>query len=170
MSRDGDISSGGFSLVEVTIAMGIFAFVVVAILGLYPVGLKMRSDSALETRATMIATELISSIKAAPSLTNVIFRATPATNMSTAVNLATTPIVFGYTGFASGPVKVVGLGASANVWTNDYHGDAQIQTLARVVVQTNYLSRTGLHQVTIEVRPPQTNARPVSFSTLLFQP
>jgi hypothetical protein len=65
---------------------------------------------------------------------------------------------------------VVGLGAIANVWTNDYHGDAQIQTLARVVVQTNYLSRTGLHQVTIEVRPPQTNARPVSFSTLLFQP
>lgn len=160
----------GFSLVEVTIAMGIFAFVVVAILGLYPVGLKMRSDSALETRASMIATELMSSIKAAPSLSNVVFRATPAENMDSPVNLTTTDVVFGYTGFASGPVRVVGQGASANVWSNGYNGDPQIQTLARVQVQTNHLSRTGLHQVTIEVRPPQTNARPVSFHTLLYQP
>lgn len=160
----------GFSLVEVTIAMGIFAFVVVAILGLYPVGLKMRGDSALETRATMIATELISSVKAATNLSSVTFRVTPAENMNAPVNLANGPVVFGYTGFASGPVRVVGQGASANVWSNGYNGDPQIQTLARVQVQTNYLSRTGLHQVTIEVRPPQTNARPVSFHTLLYQP
>jgi uncharacterized protein (TIGR02598 family) len=170
MSRSYNTTCSGFSLVEVTIAMGIFAFVVVAILGLYPVGLKMRSDSALETRATIIATELMSSIKAAQSLTNVVFRATPEENMTSGVNLATDSIVFGYTGFASGPVKVVGRGASVTVWSNGYHGDAQIQTLARVVVQTNYLSRAGLHQVTIEVRPPQTNARPVSFSTLIYQP
>lgn len=160
----------GFSLVEVTIALGIFAFVVVAIMGLYPAGIKMRTDSALETRAAMIATELMSSIKAAPSLTNVVFRATPTENMSHPVNLTTTHVVFGYTGFASGPVRVVGQGASANVWSNGYHGDPLIQMLARVQVQTNYSSRSGLHLVTIEVRPPLTNARPVSFHTLRYQP
>ena len=46
---------GGFSLVEVTIAIGIFAFVIVGILGLLPAGMRLRADSAADTRAVLIA-------------------------------------------------------------------------------------------------------------------
>lgn len=57
----------GFSLVEVTIAIGIFAFVIVAILGLFPVALRQRSDAALETRAVLVAQQIFESIRSSPS-------------------------------------------------------------------------------------------------------
>ena len=55
-SEAGGWKSAGFSLVEVTVAIGIFAFVVVGVLGLLPTALRMRAESAQETRAVMIAT------------------------------------------------------------------------------------------------------------------
>lgn len=60
-------SAAGFSLVEVTIAIGIFAFVIVAILGLFPVALRQRSDAALETRAVLVAQQIFESIRSSSS-------------------------------------------------------------------------------------------------------
>lgn len=51
-----------FSLVEVTIAIGIFAFVIVGIIGLFPTALRMQSESSVETRASMIAQQLFDSV------------------------------------------------------------------------------------------------------------
>lgn len=68
----GHRSSVGFSLVEVTIAIGIFAFVIVAILGLFPVALRQRTDAALETRAVMVAQQIFESIRSSTS-TNKIY-------------------------------------------------------------------------------------------------
>jgi Tfp pilus assembly protein PilV len=64
-------SAPGFSLVEVTIAIGIFAFVIVAILGLFPVALRQRSDAALETRAVLVAQQIFESIRSSPSTNRV---------------------------------------------------------------------------------------------------
>jgi type II secretory pathway pseudopilin PulG len=51
-----------FSLVEVTIAIGIFAFVIVGIIGLFPTALRMQAESSVETRASMIAQQLFDSV------------------------------------------------------------------------------------------------------------
>ncbi len=45
----------GFSLVEVVLALGIVAFALVSILGLFPVALGAAKDGATETHAAMIA-------------------------------------------------------------------------------------------------------------------
>jgi type II secretory pathway pseudopilin PulG len=58
----------GFSLVEVTIAIGLFAFVVVGIIGLFPAALAQRADAARETRARLIAEQIIQGLRASTEL------------------------------------------------------------------------------------------------------
>lgn len=53
----------GFSLIEVTIALGLFAFVVVGIIGLFPAALAQRADAARETRARLIAEQVLEGIR-----------------------------------------------------------------------------------------------------------
>jgi|ERR1051325_9956891 len=50
--------SAGFSLIEVTIALGVIAIGVIAILGLIPLGLKSGSDSIDDTRIALIAKDV----------------------------------------------------------------------------------------------------------------
>lgn len=59
----------GFSLIEITIALGIVAFALVAIMGLFPVAMKNATESQRETRATFIAQSIFSDL-AASSATN----------------------------------------------------------------------------------------------------
>lgn len=60
----------GFSLVEVTIAIGIFAFIVVGILGLFPAALRQRTEAAVETRAVLIAQQVFGGVAATGAVTN----------------------------------------------------------------------------------------------------
>jgi len=62
----------GFSLVEVTIAIGLFAFVIVGIMGLFPAALRQRADAALETRGVLVAQQAFGGILAANSVTNAV--------------------------------------------------------------------------------------------------
>ena len=80
-----------FSLVEVTIAIGIFAFVVVGVMGLLPAGMRMRADSAAETRGVLITSELMAAVRAAPNLSNVVVRDGPglAAGNNQVINLTT---------------------------------------------------------------------------------
>ena len=176
-------SASGFSLVEITVAIGIFAFVAVGILGLLPAALKIRNDSAQETRAAMIAGELFGAIQAGGGLTNMLVRDGPAgeSRNESAINLITGPLLVGYTGRTTVPYFLWHSSrATANnplpTWRNGINStpDAvgnDIQTLA-------YLSATnispGLYQVTCEVRSPATlaltNTKPVTFTTLVASP
>jgi uncharacterized protein (TIGR02598 family) len=52
----------GFSLVEVVLAIGVIAFAIVAILGMFPVGLQTSHSSQDETRAAQIAQDILTSI------------------------------------------------------------------------------------------------------------
>jgi len=60
----------GFSLIEVTLALGVIAFALVAIMGLFPVAMKSATDSQRETRATFIAQGVIADLKSGASPTN----------------------------------------------------------------------------------------------------
>lgn len=53
---------GGFSLVEVVIALGVVGFAIVAILGVVPIGLQTSHSSQDETRAAQVAQAIFSSL------------------------------------------------------------------------------------------------------------
>jgi prepilin-type N-terminal cleavage/methylation domain-containing protein len=175
------VSNRGFSLVEVTIAIGIFAFVIVGILGLFPTALRLRSESALETRSVMIAQQLFSQVASSPSITNVIIRDGPAMDKdrSRSANLSTDTdvVVLGYQAGSSLPYWYYSDNPGAS-WTNAGGADAginesvrnQITTLARLSAFA-VAGTTNLYRVTVDVRSPATiplaNAKPVSFSTFV---
>jgi type II secretory pathway pseudopilin PulG len=186
-------SPGAFSLVEVTVAIGIFAFVAVGILGLLPAALRQRADSSREMRATMIAEELFSSLQASPSITNVILRDGPGltTDNNQAVNLGGgSNVVLGYPAGASVPWFLWGgkrnVGTPNSAWLNGVMPAGAvnngIDTLARITA-TNVPGTPGLYQILVEVRspanvplvnsntsPPRTNTPPVTFTTLYYSP
>jgi uncharacterized protein (TIGR02598 family) len=66
--------SAGFSLIEVTIALGVIAIGVIAILGLVPLGLKSGTDSIDDTRIALIAKDVQN--KASSSVTYSMFGST----------------------------------------------------------------------------------------------
>jgi hypothetical protein len=91
-------NNAGFSLVEVAVAVGIFAFAAVGILSLFSVALKSRADSALETRSAIIAEEIVSIIRMSGGLKNAIFRDGPALEErnNQSVDLTRDAVVLGY--------------------------------------------------------------------------
>jgi len=173
--------SQAFSLVEVTIAIGIFAFVVVGVMGLLPAGMRMRADSAAETRGVLISEELFAAVRAAPSLSNVVFRIGPKlsdTDKRTN-NISTTPVVLGYPLQTTIPLWFYWQDPASS-WANANGGDPEIaesitansiETLARLSA-TNL--GNSLYQVSVEVRTPasiaRTNSRSSVFSTLVYSP
>jgi uncharacterized protein (TIGR02598 family) len=57
----------GFSLVEVTIALGIAAFCLVAVFGLMPVGVQTNRNATSQTAATNIMAAIVSDLRATPT-------------------------------------------------------------------------------------------------------
>jgi hypothetical protein len=184
----------------VTIAIGIFAFVIVGILGLFPTALRMRSENALETRSAMIAQQLFAAVDMsvakwtntnASAFSGITVRDGPALIdvNSRPVNLvnANRPIVLGYQNKSSMPYYVfVQQGLAA--WSNGIAGLSEppygtkmpppavsndIVTLARIWA-TNVPGSTNLFQVFVEVRSPAfaplTNSRRSMFTTYRYAP
>ena len=61
-------SHTAFSLVEVTLALGIAAFCLLAVLGLMPVGLKSQQTGVEQTKANAVISEITSDLSAAARL------------------------------------------------------------------------------------------------------
>jgi uncharacterized protein (TIGR02598 family) len=59
--------TSGFSLVEVTLALGIAAFCLIAVFGLVPVGVQTNRNATSQTAATNIMTAVISDLRATPT-------------------------------------------------------------------------------------------------------
>jgi hypothetical protein len=153
----------GFSLVEIVIAIGIFAFVAVAILSLLSVALKMRAESSLETKSSIIAEELFSSIKMAGGIKTAMFRDGPAlqTRNNQFVDLTKDSVVLGYPNATTVPF---GLWHSARgqdpkiVWES---GNLEAWAIANQITTLAYLraeptGTTNLYKVICEVRSPAT--------------
>lgn len=81
--RDSAIQKG-FSLVEVTLALGIAAFCLLAILALLPVGLNSNQASLEQTAAAGLARGIISDLRATP-------KTTPPTDQSSPMYQLTIP-------------------------------------------------------------------------------
>jgi len=63
--------SSAFSLVEIVLAMGVCTFIIVALVGLFGVGLKARRDSLNQCQAADLATHLIATRAAFPNVESV---------------------------------------------------------------------------------------------------
>jgi type II secretory pathway pseudopilin PulG len=175
-----------FSLVEVTIAIGIFAFVVVGVMGLLPAGMKMRAESSAETRGVLIAEELFASVRAATNFPNVVVRIGPKLNNDDlrTNNIAdpARPMVLGYPVQTTLPLYYYWRNPQSS-WTNLGGADQDIresavnsiETLAKLsAVRLTNGSNTNLYLVEVVVRSPASlplaNCRPASFSTIIRSP
>ena len=63
MSRSND---HGFSLVELTLALGIAAFCLIAVFGLMPIGVQTNRNATSQTRTTNILTAVVADLRATP--------------------------------------------------------------------------------------------------------
>jgi Tfp pilus assembly protein PilV len=168
-------------LVEVVIAIGIFAFVIVGIVGLFPAALRIRAESSLDTRSAMIAQQIMAAVDTSPSLTNVViptgtYVGNPATKTNNLLS-ASFPTVLGYQALSTLPYWIYQTSPNAS-WSNVAAGDTEvanstrqnsIDTMVRVTASTNNLSN-NLAQITVEVRSPAalaaSNSRIVTFTTI----
>lgn len=187
MKKQNLTAPDAFSLVEVTIAIGIFAFVIVGIIGLFPTALKMQSKSAVETRSSMIAQQVFDAIDASiakwtnPSgnvFTNIVLRdgpgLIPANSRAVDLTSANRPIVLGYSAKSSMPYYLYkqngtaawggGIGSGAGALEPPDGSKVpppaisnDIVTLAKISA-TNVAGNPKLYQVVVEVRSPAVAA------------
>ncbi len=61
-------SAAGFSLIEVTLALGVAAFCLIAVIGLMAVGLKTQQASVQQTKANAIISQIVADLRAAMRL------------------------------------------------------------------------------------------------------
>jgi uncharacterized protein (TIGR02598 family) len=61
---------GAFSLVEVTLALGIAAFCLIALFGLMPVGVQTTRNATSQTAATNIIAAVVADLRATPKTVN----------------------------------------------------------------------------------------------------
>jgi hypothetical protein len=147
---------------------------------LLPAALKLRGDSAQETRAVMIANELFASVRAAPSLKKVVFRDGPAgeARNNQDVDLTTEAVVIGYPTQTAVPFGLwsSARGQTSGVWENGqlpgWAVQNNIATLARLSAAAT--GEEGLYQVTCEVRSPASlplaKSTPTKFVTYCYSP
>ncbi len=64
-------SAAAFSLVEVTLALGVMAFAMLAIFGLLPIGLNSNATALQQTAAVNLATGLIADLRQTPSAADI---------------------------------------------------------------------------------------------------
>ncbi len=163
----------GFSLVEVTVAIGI--------LGLLPAALKLRAESAQEMRAAVIAQEMFAAIASAPDLKNISIRQGPGLSdveeYKTGGKLIDLSVdgnghLFGYPSQTTIPTSRYRTDPDGK-WTNgttEGYGTS-VTTLARL---SSSSAGANLRRVTVEVRSPATlplkASRPTTFSTLVYSP
>jgi len=81
--------ASAFSLIEIVLALGIISFALVGIMGLFPVAMKSAQESQRETRATQIAQQIFSDLKAVPGTNRLVAITTNILNTQSSINLTT---------------------------------------------------------------------------------
>lgn len=162
---------GGFSLVEVVLALGIVSFSLVGILSMFPVALDTATDSKNETRVTFIAQSIFSDLQfSKPSNAMVMFKQvgqasdydnpTYAKGQSLGANFVAQYVAYDREGR---PLQSI----SSNDFRGSY-GNTQAGFVASIA--TNASPLTGLARVDVTiVSPPQagsgSNTRKTNFFT-----
>jgi len=157
----------GFSLVEVVLALGVIAFALVGIMGLFPVAMRSAQESQRETRATLIAQQIFSDLRASTGTNRLIVRGPSATNASWLITnfclAGNTNLVLSY--------DASGIGRTDQISTDAFDGSIPDAVfLASVAVDTNTgipnLSRV---QATVEApaAAPSAKRTKYTFVTLM---
>lgn len=146
-----DRSERGFSLVEVTLALGIIAFALVGIMAMFPVAINSARESQQETRATFIAQALFADLQTGGTPTNraVLIGPTDTRSLNLAQSGASLIVGFSEDGVPLGALESGNFESPLAVdnWT----------FAARVLVSTNDLP-PGLSRVEVLVTSPPTAA------------
>jgi len=93
MARN-NTSNAGFSLIEVVIALGIFSFCIVAIVGLLPVGMNSVRSVSNENNAIHIASSIEGIWQVAPTNTSITYSNFPITNLYIGITNNAPPFYF----------------------------------------------------------------------------
>jgi uncharacterized protein (TIGR02598 family) len=159
----------GFSLVEVTIAIGIFAFVIVAILGLFPAALKQRTAAALETRGMFVAQQIFESISSATTTNAIPLPPTGSSNNLTFKSLGSFPQTLQFDRIGTSPLLSVDGDAG---WSNGVT-DADADSLALVRIEA-VGSLPGLYRATVDYGRPaslrESQRQNFSFTKFFYLP
>jgi type II secretory pathway pseudopilin PulG len=165
-------AASAFTLIESIVAIGLFAFVIVGIIGLFGSALERQRQASFETRAVMISQQILARIRAASSATNVVFTTGSATNdqskffySNNFLQNSSTQAVFYYKKDGteiSGVLQPNSYGSSTfsfagnrtDSQTNDIVGRARVTFSLSGNTNADPLIPTNLHQVTIEVSEP----------------
>lgn len=137
-----------FSLVEVAIALGIVSFVIIAILGLFPIGFKNAQESRRETRASYIAEQIVKDIQS-PASTNVrVFYGSTPPLSSLRLNLA----MGGTNVFGCDSANRLSVLLGAEEYKN-VNNDSSLDFLVQIAV-TPALAFSNLARLDVEVSAP----------------
>jgi len=141
-------SPRGFSLIEIVLALGVIAFALVGIMGLFPVAMKSAQESMRETRATHIAQQIFSDLRTGTGTNRFLIVGSSPTStspLSLANNGASVVVAF--------DDKAVATGTNASF--SNAVPDASF--LANVTVQTN-TGLPNLSQVEAAIEAPAAAA------------
>lgn len=155
---------GGFSLVEVALATGLFAFVVVGIIGMFPVGMKQQAISSQENLGMAATRQIMASLAAATNADAVSMLSAGGSN-KVVTTLTSQPLVLGYQAGSMIPDREF-TADSESVWQNG--SSENIQILVRLALERRpdelYLVRV---EASGPAAAPLTNRRVTTFTTLL---
>jgi type II secretory pathway pseudopilin PulG len=168
----------GFTLVESVVAIGIFSFVIVGMIGLLGTILERQKQAAFETRAVLIAQQAIARIRAANDPEEVFFTRGESKQggekMFQEHNFVSSPqIVFSFSRDGTANQAVLPLSdwnaATLNPASSMEEGDKNNQ-LTKALVTLEDPDNDGIYDLTVEVSEPgylPYSARPhkITFST-----
>jgi type II secretory pathway pseudopilin PulG len=168
----------GFSLVEVTIAIGLFAFVIVGIIGLFPAALKQRADAGFETRSVMIARQIYQGIEAGESLTaalmpdvDIKWEGNPTNSTLTLKNINDGVVL----GFSKQGTTVNHIFSNKGSWASQDVGPPQQEITTKALVEATAAAGSGnVYEVTVSVgfpaNLPAARRRIETFRKLVYSP
>jgi type II secretory pathway pseudopilin PulG len=156
-----------FTLVESVVAIGLFAFVIVGIVGLFGSALGRQRQASFETRSVMVSQQILARIRAAESATNAYL--TRGSDPNTQAKLfhsasfaapGTNTVVFYYKKDGTELSGILDPANYSNATFSFYPGypaetlTNDIVGRARLSLTTNDTGSTNLYRVTIEVSEP----------------
>lgn len=171
------VQLAGFSLIEVTVAMGLFAFVIVGLLGLFPVALRQQADAGFETRAKVIADQIFQGIDASGSLNSVFLP--PLIDAGKDAKLQQRPLKGNafLLGFSDRGTALNHIYPGTGEWENGDSGAGTSQqgvTHIALVRSQQEGGNPALHKVTVEVGYPATLPRDArrteTFTKMVYSP
>jgi type II secretory pathway pseudopilin PulG len=171
-SFQSSFTSRGFSLIETVVALGIFSFVIVGILGLFPAGIKRQAESGAEARARIIAESIFETMRASDSLDNCkIPIEVGQPNLQFRNHITGTILGFGQDGTG---VNYAWPSGNLSDWDSENVPPGQNITTKALVSAIPDPNTPNLYQVTVDVGTPAelpASARQVfSFTTLAYFP